>query len=132
MRRECLTPTQVWAHVLQFNLFIGQAIGDVGGAALCRGLADKPQLEMLSLNSCGLGSAAARALALAMPSMIQLQDLRLQQNKLDPDAAEARDASNFAVIHPPSEDMDLGDLELSNLVGRYIWPPPHHPYLHQR
>ena len=67
----------------------GQAIGDLGGAALLRGLADKQAMESLNLNGCGLGREAGRVLAESLPSMVELTVLHLQQNNLDQVAAEA-------------------------------------------
>ena len=66
-----------------------QAIGDLGGAALLRGLVEKPAMESLNLNGCGLGCESGRALAQSLPSMVELTILHLQQNNLDQAAAEA-------------------------------------------
>ena len=66
-----------------------EAIGDLGGAALFQGLAEKPAMESLLLDGCGLGPEAGRALAQSLPSMVELTVLPLQQNNLDQAAAEA-------------------------------------------
>lgn len=64
-------------------------VGDVGGAALFRGLVNKPNLEELSAGACGLGREAGLALAQVLPGMTSLRDLWLDENKLDAVAAEA-------------------------------------------
>ena len=56
---------------------------------LCRGLADKSVLKTLGLQQCGFGSQTCGAIAVALSTMPELNNLGLQANPIDQASKQA-------------------------------------------
>ena len=97
-------------HVIDSN----RALGDGEVAALAEALADCASLEVLHLNSCGVGGAGFEALAAQVPRWPRLRGLYVSGNPGPSDAL----GRALAVALPSLPDAEL--FELSGSVSEEV------------